>query len=197
MPYDDEILEYLSKPENIVIAIKIYKYMERLMPNLLEKFWHQYAEKLNYRLSQSEYRDGWEIMGESGWLPVKPPTDQPISPVTASILNVNLLMACLEHTKSSQNFRFQSGIRWTKEWCEVGNPILSELRIKFRAYRFIENGWWPGLRLLDIYGYDEEFLKQMSGSPDEFVDEMVDNIWDSFVDLEPDLSATNAKLIQE
>jgi hypothetical protein len=197
MPYDDAIVEFLSKPENISIALEISEYVERLKSYLLEKFWYRYADRLKYRLSQSNYKDRWEVTENYRGGIIKSYTRCSISPIDANILNMNLLMVCLEHTNSAQAYKFTSGIRWTKEASATGNPLLAEIAPKLRAYHLDEYDWWPGHRFLNFQGYGKDFLVMIGTSPDDFVNGVVNEIWDFFVELEPDLSATNKKLIQE
>jgi len=196
MAYEDAILTFLSKPENIDVALEIGEYVEKLKPFLLEKFWKMYAETLKSYLTKSEYSDDWEITHNFDSGIIKNYTRCSISPKIARKLDTNLLQACLEHSVISESFRLVLGVRWTIEMSDESNVILAELAPKLPIPGYGKSKWWPAYYRMNYYGYGKNFLVRMGTDSEYLVNEIVDKSWSFFIDLEPTLTRINSKLVQ-
>lgn len=197
MTYENEILTFLSKPENIEISLEISEYVEKIKPYLLEKFWLTFANTLRSRLNQSDYYDTWEIMDSFHNGILQSYTTCSISPFVPGMEKINLLSVSLQHSTPQKSYSLHYGIGWTKNPVREKNLGVEELYKVLPSNQQSNTDWWPSITYTHYSIYGKEGLIRLATNPDDFVAEIADLVWDFFVRLEPTLSNINHQLIQE
>ena len=61
MNYEDAVLDFLSKEENLLIALEVSERIEQLKIRLQEEFWITFRSALQDTLTQSRWSNEWEV----------------------------------------------------------------------------------------------------------------------------------------
>ena len=198
MDYQKQIVEFLSKPENLSIAVEVSKNMEALRKKFHKSFWEDITEALKIWIKDSNYSDRWFVECEDEY-------DLDYKSCMISIKNIPKnyegLYLSLSLTQDPQRYKYRLhyGLVWNKE-CKT-TPISNfykQIINKSNEAGFPAskgNIWWPTLSFLDIYLRSDEFLLQYGLGKAEFLNGLSERIWAYFEVIEPELYQFNKELI--
>ena len=69
MSYEEKILQFLAKPENLPVAFEVAEYLQKLKEFTHQMFWSNFSEAMTVRMEDSLYNDKWEFapISEENW----------------------------------------------------------------------------------------------------------------------------------
>ena len=197
MAYDDAILEFLAKPENLPVALEVSRYLEKLKETLLEKFWVMFSERFVNLYKLSDYDQNWNAHSTVEGGSIKSYTKCGVIPLKASQCETPLLGVFLENNIKSSGYRFYRGVWWTDSNPTYDPIAYRDLQSKLNSLGLTNSdSRWAGYHYLGFYALGEKFLFRMGNDPQDFVKEVVQQTWDLFVELEPILSGFNQQLLE-
>ena len=197
MDYQEQILSFLKKTENLSVALEVIDLSEKLQESLYQDFQQEVGEALGTRLRESAFADRWGIFNEfkekpkdeifrSFIIAVKPLPD----PYNHHKLAVglmpnptNLLYGLLWHVQCRQNPNseaFRALLESSRKWAGFPENKKDE--------------WWPSYGYFRTYSQKDGLIREYGLNP-EFVEELVKQIWDYFTCIEPELYKINQALL--
>lgn len=196
MSYEDAILDFLAKPENLPIALEVAEYVEKLKDSMLEKFWLEFAAQLEGRFDEAKHAPDWKFRKTNTDNLLDKWTRCAISPNRPASAAPAYTEVCFEHNGRGWGYRFYLGVRWTKPVEKIDPfPSLERLRkVMLKHGLKKSSSWGPGWKWTPFYAHGETFLIRMGNDPEKFVAEMVGQTWDLFVALEKHLDRVNQDL---
>ena len=195
MNYEDAVLEFLAREENLLIAVEISERLEQLKVKLHKEFWFGLHSTLQEKLAQSEQSSKWEV-----WL-----TEEEelldnwagcgIEPISTTEVQ-RYLSVMLQQGARGSGYPLYYGIVWnTPLKTELNIEEVTALADELKEEGFKPGGqWWIGLKYLNYYPTRIEFLLQMATSKDDFVKEIAHTVWKLFEDKRPLIEAANRAL---
>lgn len=197
---DEKIRGFLSKEENLSVALAVVRELKPLKARLHRMFWSEFVSFMKVQLNDQnrEYTSNWKLKLS--------PEDNTDKWVTFDILPDSdylkgaemLAFVRLEQRDQTVNFAFRYGVM---------SPILNdsdeniasikEARKKLLTWGFKIDGrspWWLGLKQLEPNARGDEFLLAMAGDSRKFVHKFADNVWKLFIDIEATLREVNHDL---
>jgi hypothetical protein len=199
MDQQKPIFEFLSKPENLTIALEVAKYADTLRKRLHESFWEEITRALQTRMGASSFTDRWLVstLGDFDkayasrniYLKTIPET------FTGSTLSV-----CLMQSAPSGKYRLYYGLVWSKTRSAPLSDSYSKLLQRSRENGFSEKGqvpWWPACTYLEIYPGTDEFTLEYGVNRAEFIDRLAERVWAYFVNIEAELYQFNQDMLRD
>jgi hypothetical protein len=198
MGYQEEIFEFLQKPENLLVALEVAKHVEALRPHFHQAFWKDMEQALRVRLEISASADRWTISTsgnfDEAWrnLAIRvqylPPTFKGSS------------LQILYMQEAPPNYKLRYGLAWSKNRPLPNSEAFQKLLELSRSTGVptpTRDVWWPAFCSLNISLRSDEFIQQYGVQSEKFVGELVERIWSYFTALEPTLYQVNQELIQD
>lgn len=197
MTSEDPILNFLAEPGNLDLAFEISEALNRLVIEMHGAFWPAVSEALAEKLENSP--------AFSGYWAVDPPTNA--SQYFESWMSCDLLpqgiegmgkrpYACiiLQQSTARSNYWLQYGVVFTmqpKNEYHKGSQ-LEALKEKLRTIELSENPpWWIGVRQLPYYARLKEFTAKMAKDREQFLAELVGNLWHILETCHDEIAAYN------
>ncbi len=192
---DDTVFEFLTQPQKLSVALEIANYVERLKRSLHPIFWKNFNLNIKRRLVDSElsarwkyqiklsakaHREGWEY---NRFIPILPDDS-----------NFPFLSLRFGQGSFETNYRLRWGVRWTKAPANFMHPALTTLTSKLISFGIEEVHEDINIIMWGFYNqeiYSPEFLTEMYNQPDEWVDKIVSDVWQSFLDIAPLMETIN------
>ncbi|MBK8905357.1 MAG: PD-(D/E)XK nuclease family protein [Anaerolineaceae bacterium] len=183
MTSEDPILNFLAEPGNLELAFEISEALNRLVIEMHGAFWPAVSEALAEKLEGSpEYSAYWSV---------DPPTNA--SQYFESWMSCDLVpqgiegrgkrpyaSIILQQSTARSNYWLQYGVVLAmkpKNEYHVGPP-LKLLEEKLNTIGLSANPpWWIGVRQLPYYARLKEFTSRMATDRQQFMAELVGNLW--------------------
>ena len=199
MDHQNQILDFLQKPENLPVALEVATHVEALRLRLHKTFWQDITQALKTRIEISSYSDRWIIFSEgqydNAWKNIQVQIKSKPEGFTGSILVVALMQ-----NRPNSKYQLNYGLLWTpKDRQPPDLESYKALMVYSKQAGFIDkeqNSWWPVNHYLDIYLRSDEFMLSYGLQSDEFIDGLAEKVWDYFTGLEPSLFQLNQELFQ-
>lgn len=194
--FNDEIMNFLKKPENLSLAIDIAKRVNHLRKALHKDMWDMIAQDLTKHLSNSEYSESWEVVAPSDEDTFKTNAMCVITPkITEEIERNRFLRVAIQQWDRSHNFQLYYGVIWNEKLEEdLDNEKLTHLTNWMSARQFNKTEWWPGYKMLRCYPQTDRFVMQMSTDSKSFIATITDKILELYMNVAPNLEAINEQL---
>lgn len=200
MDSQNQIVEFLAKPENLPITLEIAKHIEDVRINLQNSFWLEITKALESRLKDSEISKRWEVKFEED-------TKNDYKGCTFYIKNrpkddrSSYLSLTLEQYPQKYNNRLMYGLSWNKEHkSNPRSPIINSLLQKSAGAGVSEvegNSSYLVYLYLDVYTRSDDFALNYGFDKVGFVKDLSDNIWSYFELIEPDLFKFNKMMLNK
>jgi len=192
MNYEDAVLDFLSKEENLLIALEVSERIEQVKIRLHKEFWITFRSALQDTLTQSRWSNEWEVRMIGA--PLKDYAKCVLVPQSVRQGQRYLRLALPQGTRSS-DYRLHYGVLWNKALgTELNIKEVDVLADKLRKEGFRSDSWWIGYKYLNYYPPRKEFLLRMAASKDEFIQEMIELLWALFEGKYPLIEGANAAL---
>jgi len=192
---DDTVFEFLTQPQKLSVALEIANYVERLKRSLHPIFWKNFNLNIKRRLVDSELSSRWKYLitlcakaHRDGWV------YNEFRPILPDDFNFPFLFMSFGQGPSETNFRLRWGVKWTKAPAYFMHPALTTLSSKLISLGMEEVHENINIIMWGFYDqeiYSPEFLTEMYNRPDEWVDKIVGDIWQSFLDIVPLMETIN------
>lgn len=189
MSTTEDIHAFLTKRENLSIALEIADHVDNLKNTSHRNFWSNFNHLLAAKLKQSQLVNEWTYepfkgvkneWGKSYLAPKK----------KGDVYKSYLVMVFAQANKP--NYRLFWGIHWRNEPPGFTHPdllILMEILHKHNI-KFVERSW-IGSGYNDYSVYSEDFLYRINNDPDGLYEEIIDKYWGLFVEVRPLLERIN------
>jgi hypothetical protein len=197
MEYQDQILEFLKKPENLSIALEVMKHLEEMRPYLHQAFWKDIQKGFEARLENSTFADRWIIDTwgnfEGAYCNLRIRIKSIPDTFKGTCLSVGLMQG------NQKDYQLHYGLIWDGKDGRLApnSAAYQTLMMLSKTAGFYEkdqNQWWPACRYLGIFLRSYEFMQRYGIQPTEFIGGLVEKIWDYFVMLEPSLYELNQEI---
>ena len=198
MSYEDKILDFLAKSENLPIAFQIAEYVQKLKETTHQRFWPMFSEFMSERLGASTYGEDWSF--------VPPPPERweksyencYLRPTQSQYPNQPVLNVAIQQGSPNNNFRLLMGVIWTpeppKESVSKSFEVLVERLIEMN--RTHSSDKWPGWNWLHHRARGEQFVMKMHNEPEGLMDELSEMYWDFFLAIHPFINDVMQKSVE-
>ena len=194
MNYEDAVLDFLSKEENLLIALEVSERIEQLKIRLHEEFWFTFRSALQDTLTQSRWSNEWEVRMTVREALLKDYASCLLVPRSIQ-RDQRYLRFGLQQGTRSQDYPLSYGIVWNKALgTELNIKEVDVLADKLRKEGFRSDSWWIGYKYLNYYPPRKEFLLRMAANRDEFIQEMIELLRALFEGKYPLIEGANAAL---
>ena len=194
---DDTVFEFITKSENLSIALEVANYVERLKDTLHPLFWETFNSNIKGKLNDSGLSKSWYYKirlsskaYRATW------TNNEFLPIREKDSDTPFLFMSFGQSSPDYNYRLRWGVRWPKAPLNFIHPALTTLShklITFGIDETPENVVRRGFYDKEIYS--PKFLMKMYNQPDEWVENIVSDIWQKFLDI-VDLMETINKAVE-
>ena len=192
---DDTVFDFITKSENLSVALEVANYVERLKDTLHPLFWEMFNSKIMGRIVDSGFSNSWKYKiklsakaYKSGW------TYNEFLPIRERDSDTPFLFMRFGQGSSETNYRLRWGVRWTKAPTSFMHPALTTLTSTLISLGLEEVHEDNNIIKWGFYNqeiYSLEFLTEMYNHPDEWVDKIVSDVWQSFLDIVPLMETIN------
>ena len=198
MTTDNEILNFLTRPENIPMVFEVVHHYEPLLDHFYDLFVQLVTEDLKTRLKKSDYVGKWII--EKGNI-----QDCTVDYATIYIKlkeeflteNRFKLFAALQRGPRADQCPTWYGVCWSSVVSELA-PVPWEVDKVTKKLQpissFPRRQWWLGRILMPYKIQGELFIIQLAQNKAGFIQEIIDPFWGMFTDIAEDLEAANLSL---
>jgi hypothetical protein len=191
---DQAFLDFISKDDNLDIALDVMKKLSSFMSDMHKRFWNLFNESMKNRLMNSPYNNAWKYAGhpakasKKGWA-----TTYFLPKETQRTV---FLKTAIGQETDWNDYQLYWGVRWNETQKEnIDQYILIELRNYLSAKGMTQsNIRWVGWNELTYHIYSPVFLRRIYLNPNELIEELTALYWDFFVEVEPLISAINNAL---
>ncbi len=186
-----EILDYLSLPENIDIALEIADYVGKLQETSFGRFWERFYLKLNEKALAHAGFSAWRLdnkkENEVGSWTIYSRILQPGYPEKSLSLCFGVY--------AKENFYWGM---WKKQISEVDlpDPLFQELRMiltEWKITNFGSQSWISWSNYTKHRMKSAKFLSSMMHEGDAIVSEVVDDFWQLFLQCQSLMEQINQK----
>ena len=199
MDYQEQILAFLQKPENLPVAMEVAKHVESLRTYLHRAFWKDIILEFKTRLAGSPTAERWVVLAPDTEF------DRTYKNIRIHVKSIpdyfketHLTLCLMQATPPA--YRLAYGLCWSLKERPVPGSALFKTLIDLSNQAGLseknQNPWWPVVSNLDIYPRSDEFMLQYGLQPAEFIDGLADKVWDYFTTIEPTLYQLNQELFQ-
>jgi hypothetical protein len=187
-----EILDFLTKPENIHVALEVSEYVETLKRQTHHDFWVSMNQMLAVKV-ESEFRGQWAFQKfpinnlRSDWkiASIRMHVHQESAPPLLSFgvgqdsqeKKYQLFCGVLHHNVEGVSL---IGLRGLLVSLELGNT----------------SDYWAGWGNLPVTPFTPEFVSSVHGRRDAFVAEVADMVWERFTRLRSEMEAINQEILR-
>jgi len=187
MLHDDTVFEFITKSENLAVALEVANYVERLKDTLHPLFWETFNSKIMGRVVDSGLSNSWEYETKlsakaykSGW------TYNEFLPIRERNSDTPFLFMRFGQGSSETNYRLRGGVRWAEAPTNFMHPALATLTSTLISLGLEEIH--EDINIIKWGFYDQEiyspdFLMNMYNQPDEWVENIVSDIWQNFLHI--------------
>lgn len=192
---DSDILDYLSRPENIALTFEIAGYMDRLRPRLLKEFWAALRDSIAAAHPANR---------ECGNITVEAPEDVLYEYASIHAWDASnsgkkqWLRWCIQHQLPrgfDREYPFRIGLAWYNELKDESlyeEPLIRKLRDRLCKEGYhCSWQWWPAGRELTSFSKADTLLCEFKTSPDETLAPFVTAFWDLVADTEAEVAEIN------
>jgi hypothetical protein len=197
MSFEDAVLDYLAKPENLPLAMEVAEYVQILRNKLHEKFWRMYSFQMKERLLASDHGETWEFIP----FPLnRLKTDfegSSIRPKQESEIKTSVLQVQIIQGNRQDQYRLVRGIRWTGAVGDFDHPTLRQLKVDLINHNLTYDQWhWVGAAGHQYRPQGVDLMVKMHNEPDEAISEVADEIWELFQDTRLQMEEINQAYAQ-
>lgn len=189
MSTTEDIHAFLTKRENLSIALEIADHVENLKNTSHRNFWSNFNHQLAAKLKQSEFANEWTYepfkgvkneWGKSFLAPRK----------KGDIYKRYLVIVFAQAVKP--DYRLYWGIQWRNEPAGFTHPDLLILIEKLHQHNIKSTeGSWLGWGYNEYSIYSEDFLYRINNDPDLLYEEIIDKYWGLFLEVRPLMERIN------
>jgi len=195
MSYKDEVIAFLSQPENLEIALEVSDYIKELRINVHKKFWVMFTRKIQDRLANSAYRGQWRFQP----LPKDKWSTQLgkcyLVPDQAGKIDKSLLQFAVGQGHTHNFFQLYRGVCWIGDAPKQDLHRMKELEFFLKEKDLTKTDKnWPGYSWLPYRIQSNKFIIQFQNNPEEAIDLIVTEIMQLFEELRPLLEEINSNI---
>ena len=194
MTYEESVVQLLSQPENLPIALEMVKRVEAVRDHLQIEFWHRYRDEMERRLQEAELKHPWETQLRPDKALVNPWAlcDVLEKPLSGPDLH---LRVTLESGQPKDGSPLYYGVKLSRPQ-EADSPqrVMVEQLLKQKGFKLNSSDYWPLSFGLDYQLREDTFLVRFVSNPDDVIHEISEIVWSFFVQLREFLESTNIKL---
>ena len=190
---DDTVFEFLTRSENLPVALEVANYVDRLKKSLHEQFWVISNSQIKFQLEVSEYKSKWKYKTDlRGNAYRERYGNNRFEPILAQGSKQPHLYMFFGHTNEERHFQLYWGVHWSKKPEDYDHSALITLTSEL-VRRNMKSQWSRSVRFgyMDRAIYSPEFLINMFNQPDEWVGEISNDVWRLFLDIQPLLETIN------
>ncbi len=194
MSVSSEIEDFLTRKENLKVALEVADYVEEMKRQTHRDFWDALNHELALRVESElpgrwvytpfnlrRLRNDWETTYFKMVIPKKDPAPQ-------------LLHFGLGQDSRVANFRLYCGV-YRHPSVKAITTTLRGLLVSINLANISND--WVGWGHLPITPFTEEFINSVYNHRDEFIQASAQLIWEKFTRLLPEIEAVNQQLLQE
>jgi hypothetical protein len=191
MTASKEILDFLTQPQNLTLALDITDYIDELKRNTHHVFWQALNNELNSRLMLSDLAGKWLFQQ----FPVKRLRKdwekchiKPAESVAASQLQFTIGQSVPE-----SNFHLYCGVCWNRPPIDFFHPRLTGLSgmVIAEGLTVMEPPVWLGWNYISIIPFTQDFIYGMYNEQQDFVVKAGQTIWELFIKFQPEMETIN------
>ena len=195
MSYTDAVVDFLSKRQNLVLALEIVDQLELVKDKFQIEFWLALGEAMKTRLKRAKSKQ-WEIeMPDeadlcANWVGCS------LYPLTVSDDQYYLGVGFQQVTPDSGGYHFRYGIWWCDEVSKKAAAVKQARTLidKLAKEGFKSNNWWIGRKDTKLVPRGKDFMLRMVTNKQALVDEMAQLLWELFQDNCASIEAANLAL---
>lgn len=199
MTYEDKILDFLAKAENLPIAFQIADYVQKLKETTQLQFWAMFSDAIVEKLNDLGYSDSWKF--------VPPPEERwdkswetcAIQPIDGLSSSQPFLQIAIQQGTPNNDFRLLMGVYWLPESPkDFMNEQFSTLKIELVGLgRTQSNEKWPGWNWLPFRLRGESFITKMHNEPQLLIEELSNIYLDFFQNIALYVQSVNESIEED
>ncbi|MDO9087296.1 MAG: hypothetical protein Q7U53_13900 [Anaerolineaceae bacterium] len=189
---NSEILDFITKKENLQIAMEVSKQIDDLKDSTHHDFWVAMNQEIA-RLVEQNCSGKWVYHKFNLNAHKKPWSFANVRMVQPTENILSLLVFRIGQDSKEKNFQILCGVLKHN----TINPDLTTLRgllVSINLDRSDE--WWAGLGILPIEPYTPDFIHEMYNNKHEYIKKCASTFWEKFIILRPELERINHQLIE-
>lgn len=193
-----DILNYLTQPENLALALEISDHVDELKRQTHYDFWIAFNHEIQTRLSESDLHTQWAYQpfdvermrtdwNQAYMQPVL--RDDPVS----------FLQFAVGQASSKNNFSLMWGVLWNKTPENYPSLSLANLKSTILANKMTimdAAPRWLGWNYLPYTPFTYSFIHRMHSERESFVGEVVETVWKAFQEMQADMHRINQSVLQ-
>ncbi len=196
MGAEKAIYEFLVQQDNLAGAMEMSQYVERLQLDMHNRFWAAFNSYMDQRIKGSEYALTWKFIPYNTRRIRQDWEKTYIQPLGERENKPSHLQFVFAQASRAGGFPLYWGVKWSTPPPEENTPGMVSLRVLLTEKNitiaeppvWIYWGWYQ-YRL-----YEAGTLVNLYTKTDEFVKEIVDDVWNLFTDLRPLLEKVNLEV---
>lgn len=198
MPASKEILDYLTQPDNLKLALEMSEHLDELKRKTHQDFWVYMNQDMKRRIAECAPGSQWTFMEfpvrrlRSNW------EKSYIVPILRNPSTPYLSLA-LGQATSDNNFHLMWGVQWNNNSENFEHPALTQLKGMVIACgaSTVELPKWLGWSFLPYIPFTHNYIHQMYSNKVAFIHEISEFIWNAFTKLQPLMDEVNMLRISE
>jgi hypothetical protein len=186
------IFDFLTRPENLQVALEVSDYVQKLLEENHQKFWQLANAEVENLLDASPLSEKWawekfplnrlRTTWQKAYLVPK-----------TQVVSASFLRFAIGQASKKSGFRPFYGVSWNKPPDDFEHPRLTKLTgmTVAQGITILEPPRWirwdylaPSLTL-------PENIRRMQEEPETIVKEVIQKFWHTFTILEPEMDAVN------
>lgn len=195
MNADEEINEFLAKPENLPLVLDVARRVDDVRRLLIRRFWDRVEEMLHE----------WTATTRDIWIVEKCiMNNDPLSNYCYCLLKQEVAQGAFSVQFSVQqenpNLKTYIGLSWSRERAaiepqsELLRSILQELKLRNTEFTSWWH-WWPAIRPTGIFLNSDSGLHELA-SGDELARQHADMLLELFQNFRESVEAVNQEIAQ-
>ena len=182
MSYEEDVLNFLAKQENLHIAFEVADYVQKLKEDTQRKFWSAFSNQMRVRIENSDFREKWKFdpypmsklkaNGKGCWLIPK-------------AVNKSVPRLVFQQSSHTDEYRLLFGLFWDYRG-DFSHPVMLEMKqMLIQRNLTKENEWWFGWNWYKYRAQGEVLIAKMHQDLENTIDEVVDDFWQFFLEFQP------------
>jgi hypothetical protein len=188
MGYEERVLDFLAKPENLPLAFEISEYVSILIEKTHLQFYELFSDEMQSRLSGSDFNEDWKFShpNQDRW--AKSWEKFSIQPRRTRKKDEYYLIISMEQGRPDNDFILSAGVHWRPVEPKFPVRIPQGLLVKLKTLGLSRsNNFYPGFQYLPDPIRSQEFVLKFHRFPEEVVGNLADQLWEIFETLHSDL----------
>lgn len=199
MSTEESIFEFLTLPENLSVALEVAGQVEQLKHQMHQAFWAEFNPRMDLKVKQSEYAQTWHYQSHPARAYRKDWAKSSIAPIQTAKSPMPQTVLVLGQSTIKSDYRLFWGVSWSMSPPkDFNHPALTTLIAKLGSWNIttIELPIWIRWGFTQFVPYGSDFLSRMYREREVLIREIVDQVWDLFIELRPTLETLNASVAE-